>query len=77
MSYVILCKREGRPTMHVAKPNVMSEYGQPLVFADKDEAMSSAQEWATIFKGMHPDYRVVVKKHEAPPAPRRIIRRSA
>jgi hypothetical protein len=80
MSYVIICKRDGRPPMHVYKPNVMSIWGAPHVYNDKDVAMAEAREWATLYKGMHPDYKVVVKPFQPPapePAPKKIVRHVA
>jgi hypothetical protein len=77
MSYIIICKRDNKPQLHVYKPNVMSIWGEPHVYADKDVAMAEAQEWATIYKGVHPDYKILVKKVEPPSPPaRKIIKRA-
>lgn len=75
MPYVVICKREKRPELHVFKPNTMAIHGQPYLFDDIDVARAEAASWATLYKAIHPDYKVVVRKVEAPARKRVILRR--
>lgn len=77
------------PELRLMFSNVMSQWGDPMKFPNKDAAREAAREWAGVFEAE--DRRIVIRKYEesdtvmspsdignpnAPRKPRVIVRQS-
>lgn len=79
--FVVIAKSSKYPQLFVVRPNIMSQWGDPLVFTTKEDARAEAVGWAGLFGG--DDRKVVVRAAAEqpsvpfPPGPRtnRIILR--
>jgi hypothetical protein len=65
--YAVVAKSDkGYPEIFLVKPNVMSQWGEPLYFRDKEDARHEAAEWAALLESRT---LVVRPKKDRPPVP--------